>query len=152
MTPILDTVKAFFETDQWAFYQVPGQPFLFVEFQGKNGQWKGLAQVDDEHAQFVFYSISPISAPQRHVASMAEFLTRANFGMLIGNFEIDLEDGQIRFKTSIDVEGSQLDAAMVKRLVYTNVLTMDKYLPGIQAIINDDVGPEEAIAQIEDSL
>jgi hypothetical protein len=41
---------------------------------------------------------------------------------------------------------------MVKRLVYTNVLTMDKYLPGIQAIIHDGARPQEAIAQIEDPL
>lgn len=151
MTPILDTVKTFLETDEWSFFQIPDQPLLFVEFQGDNGQWKGLAQADDEHAQFVFYSISPVSAPEEQIGRVADFLTRANFGMIIGNFEIDLEDGQIRFKTSIDVEGSQLDAAMVKRLVYTNVLTMDKYLPGINAVIQDDVRPDEAIAVIETS-
>ena len=152
MTPILDTVKVFFETDHWSFFQIPDQPLFFVQFQGENGRWKGLAQADDEHAQFVFYSISPIEIPEKYIAGVAEFLTRANFGMLIGNFEIDLEDGQIRFKTSIDVEGSRLDTAMVKRLVYTNVLTMDKYLPGIKSIIQDDAGPQETIARIETQL
>jgi len=33
-----------------------------------------------------------------------EFLTRANYGLNIGNFEMDFQDGEIRFKTAIDVE------------------------------------------------
>jgi hypothetical protein len=37
----------------------------------------------------------------------------------------------------------------LKQLVYTNVLTMDQYLPGIEAVISSKTSPEEAIAQIE---
>jgi hypothetical protein len=49
---------------------------------------------------------------------VAEFLTRANSGMVIGNFELDFADGEIRYKTSIDVEGDKLSYAIIKRLVY----------------------------------
>ncbi len=49
--------------------------------------------------------------------AVAEFITRANFGIVIGNFEIDFSDGEIRYKTSIDVEGDRPSFALIKRLV-----------------------------------
>jgi hypothetical protein len=55
-------------------------------------------------------------------------------------------------KTSIDVEGDRLSAALIKQVVYTNVTMMDEYLPGILSVIYGNVSPAEAIAQIEGEL
>ncbi|MBP0018071.1 MAG: hypothetical protein J7647_10995 [Cyanobacteria bacterium SBLK] len=68
---------------------------------------------------------------------------------MLGNFELDFEDGEIRYKTSIDVESDRLTPALIKQIVYPNVMMMDEYLPGILAVINGDKTPREAIAQIE---
>jgi hypothetical protein len=76
-------------------------------------------------------------------------LTRANSGMIIGNFELDFADGEIRYKTSIDVKGDFLSFELIKQLVYANVMMMDEYLPGIMSVIDSDVEPKDAIAQIE---
>jgi hypothetical protein len=62
---------------------------------------------------------------------------------------LDFEDGEIRYKTSIDVEGDRLSPAMVQQLVYANVLTMHRYLPGIMRVIYGNVSPAEATAEIE---
>ena len=67
----------------------------------------------------------------------------------MGNFEMDYSDGEIRFKTSIDVSGDRITFALLRQLIYTNVLTMDQYLPSIMAVIYGNATPEEAIAQIE---
>ena len=76
-----------------------------------------------------------MNAPGERMAAVAEFITRANYGLIIGNFELDFSDGEIRYKTSLDVEGDRLSQALIKQLVYTNVLTMDQYLPGILAVL-----------------
>jgi hypothetical protein len=57
--------------------------------------------------------------------------------------------GEIRYKTSIDVEGSTLTFPQIKQLVYTNVMMMDEYLPGIISVIDGGVEARDAIAQIE---
>jgi hypothetical protein len=104
---------------------------------------------DEETAQFIFYSVCPVNVPENKRLSVAEFITRANYGLLIGNFELDLVDGEVRFKTSIDVKDDRLSSALFQPLVYTNVVMMDRYLPGIMAVIYGGVSPENAIAQIE---
>ncbi|NEQ30985.1 MAG: YbjN domain-containing protein [Leptolyngbya sp. SIO4C5] len=67
----------------------------------------------------------------------------------VGNFELDFSDGEIRYKTSLDVEGDRLSQASIKQLVYTNVFTMDRYLPGIEAVIKYGTNAEAAIALVE---
>ncbi|NER00846.1 MAG: YbjN domain-containing protein [Cyanothece sp. SIO2G6] len=147
---LFDVVLHFFTEDDWAYAKIQGEPRLRLAFQGKNGNWSCYAQVNEENQKFAFYSICPSNAPEDKRGAIAEFITRANYGMVIGNFELDYSDGEIRYKTSIDVEGSILNSALIKQLVYTNVLTMDQYLPGILAVIEEEVKPRIAVERVED--
>jgi hypothetical protein len=149
MGEILDTAISFFREDGWSFTQLEEQPILKLGFQGENGQWSCYAQAREEQAQFLFYSVCPVKAPDDRRLAASEFLTRANYGLFIGNFELDMNDGEIRYKTSIDVEGDRLSPALVKPSVYANVLMMDRYLPGIMSVIYGNVAPSEAVTKIE---
>ncbi|MBD2504555.1 type III secretion system chaperone family protein [Anabaena azotica] len=146
---IFEEMINFFIADDWPFVQLPEQPALQISFQGENGKWNCYARAREEQQQFLFYSICPVNAPQDKRLAVAEFITRANSGMMLGNFELDFSDGEISYKTSIDVEGDRLSNALIQRLVYANVMMMDEYLPGIMSVIYGNVSPEEAIAQIE---
>jgi hypothetical protein len=149
MGDILDAVISFFKEDDWNFTQVEGQPILRLGFQGDNGQWTCYAQAREEETQLLFYSMCPVKAPEDKRLAAAEFLTRANYGLFIGNFELDFSDGEIRFKTSIDAQDNPLPPALVRPLIYTNVLMMDRYLPGLMSVIYGGVAPAEAVAQVE---
>ncbi|MEM9214881.1 MAG: YbjN domain-containing protein [Cyanobacteria bacterium P01_F01_bin.150] len=128
-------------------------PKLFqLAFQGDAGRWTCLAQTDDTAHQVVFYSLCPISVPDDRYGSIAEFILRVNDSLLIGNFELDIDQGDIRYKTSLDTEGDRLTSTLMQRLVYANVHTMDTYLPGIIAVLAGDCSPVEAIASIEQTL
>ena len=146
---IFEEMINFFTADDWPFVQLPEQLALQISFQGENGKWNCYARARVEQQQFVFYSICPVNAPEDKRLAVAEFITRANSGMIIGNFELDFSDGEISYKTSIDVEGDRLSAALSQRLVYANVTMMDEYLPGILSVIYGNLSPAEAIAQIE---
>jgi hypothetical protein len=146
---IFEAIINFFTVDDWPFVQLPGQPALQIPFQGENGKWNCYARARNEQNQFVFYSICPVNAPENKRLAVAEFLTRANCGMMLGNFELDFTDGEISYKTNIDVEGDRLSFALIQRVVYANVTMMDEYLPGILSVIYGNLSPEEAIAKIE---
>ena len=114
---ILSTIVNFFTEDDWSFTKIQGLPVLRMAFQGKNGRWTCYAKARTEQAQFVFYSIGPVSVPESKRLAIAEFITRANYSTIIGNFELDFVSGEIRYKTSIDVEGSTLTFPQIKQLV-----------------------------------
>jgi hypothetical protein len=150
MTEILDVAISFFQQDDWPITESDGQPFLRTAFQGANGHWSCYAQSREEQSQFIFYSVCPVNVPEGRRLTASEFLTRANYDLVIGNFEMDWQDGEIRYKSSIDVLGDRLTPALVKQLVYTNVLMMDRYLPGIMEVVYGNVLPAEALAKIDD--
>lgn len=148
---LLQTVQTFFQQDGWDFRLINRENALQLAFQGKQERWTCYAQTHEAQEHFVFYSICPTKAPVETLGAIAYFLTLANYGTIIGNFELDFSDGEIRYKTSIDVEGDRLTPALIKRLVYTNVAMMDQYLPGIQAVIEQQATPEQVIQLVESS-
>jgi hypothetical protein len=149
MDSIFDAMVRFFQEDDWHFSQLEGEPILSMGVTGKNGKWSCYAKSREEQKQVIFYSTCSSNAPENKRHDMAEFLTRANYGLVIGNFEMDFNDGEIRYKTSLDVEGDELSSALMKNLVYSNVMMMDRYLPGIMAVLYGGVAPAQAVAQIE---
>ena len=149
MGVMFDTMLEFFKQDEWPYRQIEGQETLSLNFSGKNGGWACYARANAEKEIVLFYSYCPVKAPEDKRPVLADFLTRANYGLYIGNFEMDFNDGEVRYKTSIDVEGNGLSTALVKRLAYDNVSVMDKYMPGIMSVIYGGASPTEAIAQVE---
>jgi hypothetical protein len=148
---IFDTMVQFFQEDGWKFLPMEGKPILQMGFSGENGSWMCYAKAQEDKQRFLFYSVMESKVPENKRLAVAEYLTRANYGLILGNFEMDFSDGEVRYKTSIDVEGGQLTPWMIRTMVYTNVLMMDRYLPGIMSVIYGGVSPADAVAQVEQS-
>ncbi len=148
-TPLFDAMVDFFKSDDWPYIQLEDRPVLSLNFDGKNAKWTCYAQAREEQQQFIFYSVCPVNTPVDKRADLAEFITRANYGLIIGNFELDFEDGEIRYKTSLDVEDVALTPTIFKNVVYANLSMMDQYLPGIMSMLYSTVSPREVIDQIE---
>jgi hypothetical protein len=149
MGRILEAVERFLKADDWPYNLLEGRSIYKTGFEGKNGQFTCYAQERDEQQQFVFYSVFPVRAPENQLADVAEFINRANFGMIIGNFELDYSDGEIRYKTSVDIEDVDLSDPLLRHMIYANVLTMDKYFPGLMRVLYGGISPVAAIEEVE---
>lgn len=143
------SVGDFLEEDGWHPQQV-GENFVYrVYFAGENGELACFAQVRVDLEQFLFYVVMPVRTPAEQRVSMAEFIARANYGLRIGNFELDFADGEVRYKAGIDFEGEALTPNLIRGVIYPAVQTMDRYLPGLLAVIYGGKTPEQAVAEIE---
>jgi hypothetical protein len=154
---IFDTMAAFLKEDGWGINRIGDSLGFSMTVKGDNGQWACIAQADEEARIFLFYSVSPIDVPSAKLPAMAEFTAYANFNTLLGNFELGLDTGDLRYKTSLslkEIPDAALQAndvlkTLIKQLVHINVFMMDQYLPGILAVCNDEATPKEAISRIE---
>lgn len=146
---LFEIVAEFFSTGGWDVEPVEGICALRGQHTGRSGQWTIYAQIREPQGRFVFYSLCPVWVPEARRLAVAEFITRANYGMLIGNFELDFVDGEVRFKTGIDVEGDRLSGALVAQVVGPNLAMMDRYLGGIMAVVFASETPVKAISNIE---
>ena len=135
MAAIYDAVVAYFEKRGTTVVAI-SDVALSAPVAGVNGAWTVFATVREAESQLLLHSVLPENVDVDRRAELVLFITRANFGLVIGNFEIDLDDGELRFKTSIDVEGDELTDALIDNLLLANVTMMDRYLPGIRAVVN----------------
>src|SRR5438045_1991670 len=108
MGRLLDRMTEFFRDEEWEYQVLENRSILRMGFSGENGHWPCYAQAREPQQQIVVYSISPLRVPPPLRATMAEFISRANYGLVVGNFEMDYEDGQVRYKTSLDVEDCEV--------------------------------------------
>jgi hypothetical protein len=149
MGRIYEQIEQFLTEDDWPFTQLSGQTIAKTSFQGKNGEFNFFAQAREEQEHLVFYSVLPVFVPEGRRDEAMIFCVRANSGMMIGNFELDLADGEVRFKTSADLEDVLEFKLLMRNLIYANVLTMDRYLPGLMRVIYGGASGEEAIREVE---
>lgn len=146
---LLDMVKQFLDSDDWHYEQIKDRTVLRMAFQGENGEWFVIVQTKEDDNQVLFYSVIADNIPTDKLVPASEFLHRANFGLPIGNFELDFSDGEVRYKTALDVEGAELSQTQIKNYLYLNVITFDRYLNGLKEVVEQGVAPGDAIDKIE---
>jgi hypothetical protein len=96
-----------------------------------------------------FYAHVQRRVPDEKRPALTEYLTRANYGLWLGNFELDLRDGEIRYKTSLHLADGELTAEMLAALLRVNGDTLDRYLPGIMSMLWNDLSAEDALGLTE---
>lgn len=142
--PLLDALKEVFARNGWGYSEAAGEPVLLSELTGPLGQWTLGAQVVEDGELVLLYCICAVVPPEVTRPAMAEFLTRVNHGLSLGSFELDFDDGEIRYKTALAVADGRLDARIVERLIRASGRAMETFLPGIEAVAAG-ARPDEAM-------
>jgi len=105
------------------------------------------ARVEDDLFQVACYS--PVLIPEGSRRDIAEAVVRANYGLRVGKFEMDLEDGEIRFQVSQILDGDAVGEAVIDRMIGTAVNMLDTYLPAFMSVVYANEEPGEAIRRVE---
>ncbi len=144
-----ETLGQFLAGDGWHPQPIDGQHAYRTYYKGKHGELRCYAQIRVDLEQFLFYAVSTVKVPEEARPAVAEFITRANYGLRIGNFELDYSDGEVRYKSSLDFEGEPLAPNLIRNAIYPAVQTLDSYLPGLMKVAFGGRTPFEAIDEIE---
>ncbi len=91
----------------------------------------------------------PLSADLDHRLAVAEYLTRVNYNMRNGNFELNMEDGEIRFKTYVHVGAGTVDPAAARLATMLPFLMIDRFGDGLIDVLFGLKTPREAFEAIQ---
>lgn len=151
---IANAINNFLTEDDWHF-SFDDQRGLFKFGLCLKGRIKKVNYiVDVKEDEYVVYAISPLGADEddeKMMAAMSEFICRANYGLKNGNFELDMRDGEIRYKSFVDCEGITPTMEMVRNSIHCPAAMFDRYGAGIVDIIFGNVTARDAIAKCEKS-
>lgn len=140
---IYDELLRFLREDEWPIHEIGDGITISTAFDGEAGRCACVGQAIEDGAVCIFYSIGPLEAPEERRDAIGRWLAEASYGTFLGGFEMDGEDGDIRFKTSLCLAEMPLDEmqkngtllGLIKAMVYANVLTMDAHLPDLTAVV-----------------
>lgn len=145
----LKTLKSVLEEDGWFPQEIEGQDAFWARYSPKTGMLKCYFQIWVEMQQFIFYAIPTLEVPKDRLIAIAEYITRANSGLRIGNLELDFSNGQIRYKSSISFFNEELTPGLIRNAIEPALEALDIYFPSISNIINEKQTPVDAVTRIE---
>jgi hypothetical protein len=122
---------------------------ICADFRGEVGLYRIVATVDSEDGLFQVFGHSPVRVPEGSRPAIAETIARANFGLKIGKFEFDFDDGDLRFQVSQILIDDVLEDETIRRLIGTTMAMLNAYLPAVLSVIYANELPKDAVKHIE---
>jgi len=105
--------------------------------------------IETTDSEIISYGVAPINVPEGKRAAVAEFITRANYGLKIGCFEMDMDDGEVRYKSCLSTLDGVPSAQDLERHIDMPSYMLDRYGDGLLKIIFGFSTPLKAIRDIE---
>lgn len=106
----------------------------------------GLNKYDKKLNCTVSFSI-PAPVGRRH--ECASLFMAMNWHLATGNFQIDLEDGQLRYKGGINLSSATFQEILFKNLVVDALLSIDMHKGLITRFITENLTLKEAIMSLK---
>ena len=161
-TPIINYLKQYFDEQQWHYnhYRPKSSDsdnnnndsqqshYLSLRMRNKKLDCGYLFRVQEHNNLLAVYGILPFLIPESHQSAAMLLITQINYDMLIGNLEMDINDGEIRYKNAIDVEAVGMDENTIEHLLQSVIaMTTVTY-----EIFSDLVNNQNPAAELPDLL
>ena len=144
---LLEQIQGFLRDQEFAFQALATAPQLRSRFSSDHGAWGVLFEATDTPPRVAIFAVYPIEVAPEHRPAMAELLTRLNYGMYVGNFEMDFRDGEVRYRVCNELADAPLTKAWFDRLLHVSTTMTDKHYRAIAAVAAGQLSPEQAIIE-----
>lgn len=114
-----------------------------------HGGWGSYALAREIDDRLSIYSVLDLTFGPDRLHDGALLITRANQGLPIGNWELDLDDGTVRYKTSLELGGEGLSMPLAGCLIERNLAVVDAYLEAFVGFAEGRLSVAEALALSE---
>jgi len=148
-TSDLDKIIRHLQTEDWSFSVKREKQVIITSATGDNGTYRIIIDLKADEKIVIVYVYLPCKAPTEKRLAVAEYTTRANYGLVIGNFEMDFQDGEVRYKGALEYADGELTNGMIEQLLQKSAYTMNRYFRGLMRVIYGDVEALDAIREIE---
>ncbi len=150
MGKLFDVALEWLNEEEWSFSEYRSEDndnaWTKASYVADNARFDIVFDVYENIEIFAIYIYSPVNVPENKRLEVSELLTRLNWGMRVGNFELNMDDGLVRCKAVVDIEGSTLVTTMITNMLKAVLSTADKYFPMIMQICYGDKTAKELLS------
>ena len=130
-------------------YSTSDDQAIRTDLRGEVATYRIVARVEAEVDLFQVFGYSPLRVPEGCRPAIAEAIARANYGLRLGKFELDLDDGELRFQLAQILTFDTVGEEVIDRMIGTTLNMLDMYLPAFLSVIYANELPKDAIGRVE---
>jgi|1185.fasta_scaffold32485_2 hypothetical protein len=141
----VETMRAFLAgTKELTSQEVPfdGGVAFHIQLEGPTPEAIARVFADTERFVIQFVFEDRVAPPRRF--AVAELITRANFGLAVGNFELDLDSGLLRYKTGIDFSATPLTDLLIRNSLLSPMETIEDFAEAMFKVMDGEMEADEA--------
>jgi len=131
------------------YVSIDEEQSVVTDLKGEVASYRVLAKVNTEAEVFQVLGCFPVWVPEGSRSDIAEAVARANFGLEVGKFELDMDDGELRYQISQLLTDGLLEEAVIDRIITVTVTLLDTYVPAVLSVIYGNELPQDAIRHVE---
>lgn len=152
----ISQITGFFDRNSWHYdidHDGSGNEFLRAGFTIKSKLKSISVQIRTLKIGIKIVGICRLSVDEEYRASVAEYLHRANYGLNSGNFELDVRDGEVRYKVYLpEYDGYAVPDEAIDSGLDVIIDMFTRYGDGLAALMMGFSDPETEIKKAEGDL
>ena len=147
---IVDQVRDYLDNDDWKYEYIEEKNLIKCGVNLKCKLQNVNLTFTLREDGYTTYAICNMKADEETRKVIMEYLTMANYGLRAGNFELDLRDGEIRYKVNVNAKGLDgVSTKIIEDSIMIPLMMMDRYGDGLAALLLGFSDPQTEIQKAE---
>jgi hypothetical protein len=143
-------VCGFLDADGLKYRERDDETAVELGFSGESGVFAAVIAVRGSPPVVGLFVRIPLVVKEDQRIAMAETATRANFGLMLGSFDLDMSTGCMGFRVAMPFSDASITHDQFSSLMQSAFWTVDRYHRAFcRLLYGDDLSPAEVIAEVE---
>ena len=152
MKAIIDQVIALLEDNELDCLVLEEDVAVKTGMAGHHGQWTcNIEVLRLTESMYVLGAMSrstELVPPEARASVLVLMNLINNYGVPVGNFQLDPSDGEVVFRTSAPFEApEELSPELLAHTLYLNWAEIDRFLPAVAAVMSGEL-PDDAFESL----
>lgn len=151
---VIEAVEGFFERDDVKYTPFDDRGVARATYGIKSKVGRVHMIFTAQKDKLLIRALLPLNAGEDERSKVAEFIIRANYGLKIGGFDFDFEDGEISYRTSIYCGTDEFTPPTYEQIEYlliVSLMMVDKYGDALLKVLFGLAEPEDAVEAAENN-
>lgn len=145
---MLEKIIDYLKKREWSYTLSKISDVLLFPVKGVNGTFNCAVEVSNNDFFFLFVSFNGTNCPPEHRQRFSELINRINFNLKFGNFELGMESGEIKFRTSLCYEEMEINDKIIDNIIIRNIQIHDFAFPYFNKFLFGSIPMEEVYARL----
>ncbi len=146
------TLVEHFRKQGWHHETNEERDILCAHFALQNGECRCMAAVNENDDLLQVFMIFPVVVPPQKRGAVAELCLRTSCELKLGNFDLDFNDGELRFRISVLYPKGELSDDVIQFVMDTILLMTDVHFQAFMTVIYGARSPHEVLRQVEQAM